>query len=179
MAKNHVASGEVQKLLERLGERFGSRQCPRCKTVTHSTTAMYCIICAGKLLQQKGEPDMLYKGIRLNSKCKAVICPHCDNEEVTPGDYCMICGSNIINKCSDTYDAKKKTTSRSCGTLLTGNARFCPQCGNESSFYQQGWLKDWRSENTKRAIENINTAVDFSEIHKEKQAKTTDTVNQL
>lgn len=113
---------------------------------------------------------MLYKKIRVNENGKALVCPHCDNEELTQGDYCMICGCNIINRCADTPDHNESSVIvKTCRTVLPGNARYCPKCGNESTFYQKGWLRDWRSENTKRAIENINMAVDFTELQEEKE----------
>lgn len=113
---------------------------------------------------------MLYKSIRINENGKALVCPHCDNEELTPGDFCMICGNNIINRCADTPDPiNHGIVNKSCRTVLTGNARYCGKCGNESSFFQRGWLRDWRSENTKRAIENINMAVDFLELQEERK----------
>ncbi|MDL2234232.1 hypothetical protein LJC63_11740 [Ruminococcaceae bacterium OttesenSCG-928-L11] len=106
---------------------------------------------------------MLYQKIKLNEDGKAVVCPHCDNEEPTPGEYCMICGNEIINRCADMAgEGTGGAVSKGCRTLLPGNARYCYKCGNESTFYQKGWLKDWRSENTKKAIENI--ALDFEEI---------------
>ena len=112
---------------------------------------------------------MLYKSTKLNEYGKALTCPHCDNDELTPGEFCMICGSNIINRCADTPDAASPdVTVKSCRYVLPGNARYCPKCGNESTFYQKGWLKDWRSENTRRAIENINMAVDFQEIKQDR-----------
>jgi RNA polymerase subunit RPABC4/transcription elongation factor Spt4 len=100
---------------------------------------------------------MYYKSIKLSENGKAVICPHCDNEELTFGEFCMICGSNIVNRCADTAEKEKPdNVIKNCKTLLPGNARYCPKCGNESAFYQNGWLRDWKSENTKRAIENIH-----------------------
>lgn len=114
---------------------------------------------------------MIYKSIKVNENGKALVCPHCDNEELAQGEYCIICGNNIINKCSDTPDSQiPGVLIKHCNTILPGNARFCPKCGNESTFYQRGWLRDWRSENTKRAIENINMTVDFTELQEERSS---------
>lgn len=111
---------------------------------------------------------MIYKAIMLNENGKALVCPHCENEELTPGNYCKICGSDIINRCADMQDPEVEGLSiKGCKSMLQGNARYCPKCGNESTFFQKGWLKDWRSENIKKAIRNINT-VDFEEIREEK-----------
>lgn len=100
---------------------------------------------------------MIYRSILLNEYGKAIVCPHCENEELTLGDYCKICGNEIINRCADTPNSKaRNVTLKGCGSILQGNARYCSKCGNESSFYQKGWLKDWKSENTKKAIRNVN-----------------------
>ncbi len=118
---------------------------------------------------------MRYQNIELNEYSKALVCPHCENEELTQGDYCKICGSDIINRCADTPDLHSKNlVVKSCRALLQGNARFCSRCGNESTYFQNGWLKDWRCENTKQAIRNINSVdntIKFSEIKEEEKAK--------
>ena len=52
--------------------------------------------------------------IKVNENSKALRCPICDNEEVPlDGDYCPICGADLINRCSniDSYG-------NGCGALL-------------------------------------------------------------
>jgi len=110
---------------------------------------------------------MVYKSIRTTSKGKALVCPHCDNEELDGGDFCKVCGSEVVNRCADMCDdSDGRVISRNCQSILTGNARYCPHCGNESAFYQKGWLLDWRSENLRKALQNINSApaLDINEI---------------
>jgi len=112
---------------------------------------------------------MRYPAITLNENGKALVCPHCDNEELTPGDFCIICGNDIINHCAVSPDRNVPSVSlKSCGAILVGNARYCSHCGNESSFYQKGWLADWRSENIKKAIRNASTGgvVDIADLKK-------------
>lgn len=112
---------------------------------------------------------MRYPIISLNEYGKAIICPHCENEDPTPGSYCIICGNDIINRCNDSPDRNvPSVTVKGCGTLLQGNARYCHLCGNESIFYQQGWLPDWRSQNTRKAIRNASAGavVELSDIKK-------------
>lgn len=115
---------------------------------------------------------MKYRTIDLNENGKAIVCPHCENEELTQGDYCKICGCDLINRCSDTPNQKSKNLIvRGCGSTLQGNARYCSKCGNESTFYQRGWLKDWRTENTKKAIRNVNNGdntIPFKDLKTEK-----------
>ena len=69
-----------------------------------------------------------------NGKLKE--CPVCHNEDTNiDGNYCQICGSYIINKCPnqncDNYD------------VLPSNARYCPICGESSTFYNANILKVW------------------------------------
>lgn len=143
--------------------------CPHCEAV-FTEPLDYCPICGmGKNILQAGRlAGMRYYAIRLNENGKALICPHCENEELTPGDFCMICGNDIVNRCADTPDPKRPSNIvGSCGTILTGNARYCSRCGNEGTFFQKGWLRDWKSENTKKAIRNVNVAIDLSEVREE------------
>jgi RNA polymerase subunit RPABC4/transcription elongation factor Spt4 len=140
------------------------RVCEICGAMTTLEKAVYCPMCGGSKFTQGRATEMVYRKIKLNESGKAVVCPHCDNEENTPGNYCMICGSEIVNHCADISAGGGREAKSACGTLLPGNARFCYACGNESNFYQKGWLRDWRSENTRKAIENINVTVDFDEI---------------
>ena len=117
---------------------------------------------------------MRYKPIVLNEYGKARVCPFCDNEEATLGNYCKICANEIVNRCAEssvlTQDSKY-LVAKNCGAVLEGNARYCSYCGNEGTFFQRGWLKDWRSENIKKAILNVTTkdnAISFSEIKKDR-----------
>lgn len=38
---------------------------------------------------------MLHNTIQAGSGERAAACPYCDNEELTEGDYCMICGLRL------------------------------------------------------------------------------------
>jgi hypothetical protein len=70
------------------------------------------------------------------------------------------------------FDIETGKLVKGCGELLNGEARFCPKCGNESNFFQKGWLNDWKGENVKQAIRNFRSAgqtpVPFDKIKKEK-----------
>jgi len=146
--------------------------CTWCEASVTDLRAVFCPVCGANLNAAGRVPEMKYKHIDLNENGKALVCPHCENEELTQGDYCKICGNSIINRCADTPNAKSRNLIvRACGSILQGNARYCSKCGNESSFYQKGWLKDWRTENTKKAIRNVNSGdntITFKEIKSEK-----------
>ena len=82
---------------------------------------------------------MIYPKLDTHENGKLTECPNCQNEETDiEGDYCQICGRNLINKCS--YD--------DCyyNEPLPANARYCPICGNHSTFYNAGFLKEWNYE---------------------------------
>ncbi len=88
----------------------------------------HCPICGNWGLMvtfNLGEHKMTYNKIELNEYHKAIECPVCGNAERTAGDYCHICGKYIVNKCNDEHN---------CGRLLPGDARYCYDCGTESTF---------------------------------------------
>lgn len=84
--------------------------------------------------------------IVLDQNSKAVRCPVCDNEEISPnGNYCHICGTYLVNQCTR-YDH--------CGQLAAANARYCICCGAPTTFFQNNLLKAWTQENF-NGFENI------------------------
>lgn len=115
---------------------------------------------------------MVYKSVKVNEFGKALVCPHCENDESAQGDFCKICGSDIVNRCCDMRDPQSgRLVNKGCGNILHGDARYCSKCGNESNFFQKGWLSDWKGENIKKAIRNIRSdgkAMPFSSIVEEK-----------
>lgn len=58
------------------------------------------------------------------------ICNYCRNVINSDDLFCMHCGKAVIeNRCDE------------CNIGLPDNAKFCPQCGAESSFLQNGLLR--------------------------------------
>ena len=121
--------------------------CSNCLNEIEDKKYKYCPICGNhKFVYGDGE-TMKYSEIQLNEKGKALICPVCDNENVVEGDYCQICGSPIVNRCSNT----------NCNTILQSDARYCPYCGSESVFSNEKYLSYWMNENTKCTDEIFQT----------------------
>lgn len=127
--------------------------CPECKTSFIDRNAKYCPICGEHNLIWKNTEEniMKYSGILVDENSKAYTCPQCENEEIMPdGDHCMICGFYLINKCvgKRQYDEYGDLVGfkYACNKPLPGNARYCPYCGGESSFYADGILNDWKIE---------------------------------
>lgn len=148
-------------------------QCKCCNAKITAYNAAFCPVCGVELPADFGEQaEMIYKSIKVSEYGKALVCPHCENEEPSQGDYCKICGSDIVNHCCDLYDLKNgKLIRKGCKNILHGDARYCSKCGNEGNFFQKGWLNDWKGENIKKAIRNIRSSdntMPFSGIMEEK-----------
>lgn len=119
---------------------YYKKKCTTCGYFIISKSIKYCPICGNKTLQW-GESEMKYPvKIKLDENSKAVCCPKCDNEEVSPdGNYCHICGTYLINECTN-YDGNYL---EGCGRLAASNARYCIYCGAPTTFLQNGILKPW------------------------------------
>jgi len=85
---------------------------------------------------------MKYEGVKMDSNNKAVICPICNNENIiSEGDFCQICGTKLINECMVITNDYGEVYSCEKGKRLSGEARFCPYCGGETTFLKKGILK--------------------------------------
>lgn len=83
---------------------------------------------------------MKYPKLEVYETGKLKQCPNCDNEETDiEGDYCQICGNSLVNRCIN-----DDCPSCQHNDVLPSNARYCPICGNRSSFYNKNMLPDWR-----------------------------------
>lgn len=120
----------------------------------------FCHICGKVYSQWKGICGMRYSSIELGTGNRAKECPKCNNENII-GDHCQICGALIVNRClnfspegvSYSYDCD-------CGKLVPGDARYCPDCGNETSFLREGYLSDWESESSSK-LEKMSLPFDL------------------
>jgi ribosomal protein S27E len=88
---------------------------------------------------------MIFDGYELDKNGRTRICPKCENARTAYGDKCIICGTGLVNKCAvtDTLNNSYRGFSKSCHTLALGNARYCYNCGNETTFFETGLLKSW------------------------------------
>jgi rubrerythrin len=113
------------------------RKCNHCGHGFVSKVSKYCPICGFKLTW--GDGEMKYTdGVSLDGEGRAYICPRCDNEDIDEGNYCKICGAYVINRCTN-----DDTSYDGCGVTASGNARFCVQCGAETTFYRDDLLDSW------------------------------------
>lgn len=103
---------------------------------------------------------MKYSSIDVDQYGRVIYCPFCGSLQLfNTNEYCTSCNIILINKCSDTrYEIKPgwPYIKPSCNTVLDGSSRYCINCGNESTFYQQELLESW--------IDEINSPDSFSEF---------------
>lgn len=112
---------------------INKRVCCTCNNMIFNRNANFCPICGDNKLYW-GNDNMIYSSIDVNNISKAIICPICGNEKTEiEGEYCQICGTNIVNKC----------TNEECNELLDGDSRFCPKCGSTSVFLKENILTTW------------------------------------
>lgn len=137
-------------ILEQFHDFIYQKRCLNCGYGFIQKNAIYCPIC-GEILYW-GEGKVIYKkGIPLDEKGKATICPRCENEEINVHDqYCKICGAFLYQKCGGIVDhdmyGNEFIVEEGCDILLDSNARYCTQCGRETTFYRYKYLKSWEEE---------------------------------
>lgn len=111
------------------------KECRTCDARLIQKIGKFCPICGEKTLQW-GDGKMIYPKSDTYEKGKLKICPICQNEETQiEGDFCHICGINLVNRCVN-YDCSNTE-------VLLANARYCPICGGQSSFFNHNILKKW------------------------------------
>lgn len=154
-----------QKVLSLFHNFIHQKHCRNCNHYFISKNAKYCPICGNDTLKWGNgqssiynfEEDvklMIYTGWALGHNGKALQCPRCQNEEINPNyDICKICGTLITNKCNGkmVYVGNGYDEFQCCETIAEGNARYCINCGAETTFYKQGLLSPW--EEDKKQIE--------------------------
>lgn len=103
--------------------------------------------------REKEKERMRYPKYELDLTGYPSFCPRCGNEELDYNKYCNICGIYTRNICVGNYDnnydqfgymiAIEHYLENGCKKTLSGNSRYCPDCGGKSSYFFQGLLKNW------------------------------------
>jgi len=156
--KSHVdANDEYDNRIFHLYYKFiYKRKCKNCDAGLVQRYGKYCPVCGEKNTLEWGNGTMKYPLLPTHENGKLKECPNCHNEETNIiGDYCQICGHNLINKCYN----------EDCSNMdvLPSNARFCPICGRQSSFFMGDLLQAWNYNNFNKqpdAFMNIPDGID-------------------
>lgn len=138
-------------------ETVKKAKCSTCEFMLYTEKSLYrthCPICGQKSLRMTSEEFIMrYPGLEMTLDLRPVKCPVCGNEQIeSKSKFCMICGNIILNSCSWEY----------CDSLdkpLPGNARYCPQCGRITTFYELDYIDAW---NKKDELDNdeVFTTID-------------------
>ena len=130
--------------------------CINCNYSFTSLDAKFCPICgSNNLIKGDFKEKMKYKSdYNLDENSRITICPVCHNEEITDGEYCKICGTYLINKCTNFIEDEWGNQISGCGKLAEANARYCIYCGNETTFYKNNLLCDYKNYDIDQ--ENLN-----------------------
>lgn len=130
--------------------------CTTCNYSFVSLSAKFCPICGfDKLIKGDLKEKMKYKcHYTLDENSRITTCPICHNEEIIDGEYCKICGTYLINKCTNIIEDEWGNQIDGCGKLAESNARYCIYCGSETTFYRNQLLCDYKNYDIEQ--ENLN-----------------------
>ncbi len=123
----------------------GTVKCVACKSIYYGVENQhFCKICGNKVFYSKEDYNMIYSRIEMDESNRPLLCPVCSNEQyIEDGEYCQICGTPIYNDCCDRFHINYPCVK---GAHLSGDARFCPYCGEKTTFNTKGILKPYIEE---------------------------------
>ncbi len=144
---NRNPNSRYDKEILNLFSRFMyKRKCGNCQNSMIYQRINHCIYCGSTDLKWTGDGKMIY------DKFIFTECPQCKNEEINENDnFCMICKENLQNYCTNN-DCENYYLS----IPLPKNARYCPYCGTETSFFQKKLIQAWNYE--PEVDDSINTS---------------------
>jgi len=126
--------------------------CKKCMHISYLKNSTYCPICGNKTTPlQAGDDETMgktYPSVELNEYGQVKECLICKNEEhLSEADYCMICGKPIVNRCTYALSEEVSNGYEPCQHTepLPGNARYCPYCGNRTTFFADKVLSEWNA----------------------------------
>lgn len=107
--------------------------CPRCHAKISKGTE-YCQICGCRIDRHVKYSPQEFSAPIVTQNGRLRICLKCGTSTFRGGQTkCDKCGQPLYNKCKNPEHKK----------LLPEFARYCPYCGETSTFYESGVLIDW------------------------------------
>lgn len=158
MGVSYFHESETTKLFEKFIKNCKClNSCMRCKYTFTSLDAKFCPICgSNEIIKGDTKNKMNYiSNFRIDTNSRLLECPICHNEEIVDGEFCKICGSYLINKCTNTVEDEWGNQLSGCGKLADANARFCIYCGAKTTFFNNGLLCDYKDYNQTQETINI------------------------
>ena len=149
---------EELNILKRYKDRSITVMCECCQSVFTFKEVKFCPICGSQSLSSyEGEENAMakYNGVKIGEDGRTAPCPVCNNEEHVEGaTFCMICGKPAVNQCTAAIFQYGGSDQCEHTEPLPGNARYCPYCGSEATFFKEGLLKDWNGSQVPAVVEN-------------------------
>ncbi|GEO27058.1 hypothetical protein AAC03nite_28430 [Alicyclobacillus acidoterrestris] len=148
--KSHFGSA-VDQIKRFVRRSLHSKLCFNCGHLFVHETAEYCSVCGSGdlynpvLLPVREELEVVYLGYVLENGFPVFGCPKCGNEEIKDS-FCKICGTGLVNKCTNAETDSWGNVLWECGEVADGNARFCTKCGSKTTYFVQKLLKPWEEE---------------------------------
>lgn len=148
--KKLIPSNHEKAILKRCHPGLHKQICMECGAAFEIEGALFCPICGANSLSlyywRKDSVEMIYPSADLTESGQLKECLRCKNEEhLESAEFCMICGDPIVNRCMYAIGKNASNDHWKCrhSEPLPSNARFCPYCGNETTFYNAGVLLDY------------------------------------
>lgn len=134
-------------ILNAFKSKIHTRICAKCGHSTLSNSFTFCPICGTEKLEYFKEDTAMqeYESLPTDATGKLVECCTCENGEHLEGvEYCMICATRVSNKCTSAIDDYPNQYNQ-CphSEPLPSNARFCPYCGQPTTFLKDNILSPW------------------------------------
>ncbi len=98
---------------------------------------------------------MNHSSIPIDKSGRVIKCPICGEDNVlADSKLCHVCNSPSANYCYgheeeiafNEWEYIPSPCPEGTARPLPGNARYCPYCGNITTFYHAGYLKAWNYE---------------------------------
>ena len=119
--------------------------CATCGTRLKLKNRVVCHVCGGKKISyQPSKKVSYYLGIKVDMHAKVEKCPYCGQSMIGVNrNVCPSCNHVIRNTCMGDALNQNGPCQMSQEHPLTGDARYCPYCGSNSTFGKCGVLPHW------------------------------------
>lgn len=138
------SNGLLQRMSNIFRKFYNKTTCNKCNAYFLLRYRNFCPICGSKNTLKWGDGIMNYKEYETTVEGFLETCIRCSNKKIM-GNYCQICGAPVRNYCTSYLDNEDPQQCRHSAPL-PGNARYCPDCGSMSIFYQMDILNIWNIE---------------------------------